>query len=130
MRISNGTFVEFNVFRGERAASVATNARQRFEWAFVALFDQDIQTHVTKLAQLEKALDKERISRNRSIEAFRALMSSFDDSPIFVTISLILMFKRGKVDSYRKPLDAGLAIRKAVFDRIRKACFQAADPGN
>ncbi|GJV24422.1 hypothetical protein Tco_1377117 [Tanacetum coccineum] len=49
-----------------------------FERAFVALFDQDIQTFtysmLLNLDQLEKQLDKEEFQETGSIDAFRALM--------------------------------------------------------
>ncbi|GKF43314.1 hypothetical protein Tco_0129866, partial [Tanacetum coccineum] len=52
-----------------------------FEWAFVALFDQDIQTFtgsmLLNLDQLEKQLDKEEVQETGSIDAFRALMTQF-----------------------------------------------------
>nr|GEW71339.1 hypothetical protein [Tanacetum cinerariifolium] len=52
-----------------------------FERAFVALFDQDIQTFtglmLLNLDQLEKRLDKEEFQETGSIDAFRALMTQF-----------------------------------------------------
>nr|GEV43595.1 uncharacterized mitochondrial protein AtMg00810-like [Tanacetum cinerariifolium] len=46
-----------------------------FEWAFAALFDQDVQTFtcsmLLNLDQLEKQLDKEEFQETRSMDAFR-----------------------------------------------------------
>ncbi|GJR78694.1 hypothetical protein Tco_0149479 [Tanacetum coccineum] len=48
-----------------------------FERAFVALFDQDVQTFtgstLLNLDQLEKQLDKEEFQETRSMDAFRVL---------------------------------------------------------
>nr|GEV45304.1 hypothetical protein [Tanacetum cinerariifolium] len=50
-----------------------------FERAFVALFDQDIQTFTGSMSlnldQLEKQLDKEELQETGSIDAFRAVMT-------------------------------------------------------
>nr|GEU43059.1 hypothetical protein [Tanacetum cinerariifolium] len=52
-----------------------------FEWAFVALFDQDIQAFTGSMLlnfdQLEKQLDKEEFQKTGSIDAFRELMTQF-----------------------------------------------------
>ncbi|GKB32565.1 hypothetical protein Tco_0871966 [Tanacetum coccineum] len=50
-----------------------------FEWAFVALFDQDVQTFtgsmLLNLDQLEQQLDKEGFQETRSMDAFRFFLA-------------------------------------------------------
>nr|GEV77102.1 hypothetical protein [Tanacetum cinerariifolium] len=61
--------------------SKGTCIKGGFERAFVALFDQDIQTFtgsmLLNLDQLEKQLGKEEFQETGSIDAFRALMTQF-----------------------------------------------------
>nr|GEV90441.1 reverse transcriptase domain-containing protein [Tanacetum cinerariifolium] len=61
--------------------SKGTCIKGGFERAFVALFDQDIQTFtcsmLLNLDQLEKQLDKEEFQETGSTDAFRALMTQF-----------------------------------------------------
>nr|GEV90685.1 hypothetical protein [Tanacetum cinerariifolium] len=70
---------EHENFTKEQLAS--TCIKGGFERAFVALFDQDIQTFtgsmLLNLDQIEKQFGKEEFQKTRSIDAFRALMTQF-----------------------------------------------------
>nr|GEZ16304.1 hypothetical protein [Tanacetum cinerariifolium] len=101
--------------------SKGTCIKRGFEWAFVALFDQDIQTFtgsmLLNLDQLEKQLDKEEFQETGSIDAFRALMiqesilerakhkrakdQRVDDK---------MMQSKERKDNSSKALDAGLVV--------------------
>ncbi|GKA46451.1 hypothetical protein Tco_0739334, partial [Tanacetum coccineum] len=80
-----------------------------FERAFVALFDQDIQTFtdsmLLNLDQLEKQLDKEEFQETGSIDAFRALTDA-------------VKREKRKVGSM-KTLDAVCAVRKAPMSEVQ-----------
>ncbi|GJU86527.1 hypothetical protein Tco_1294073 [Tanacetum coccineum] len=80
-----------------------------FEWACVALFDQDTPTFrellLLNLDHLEKQLDKEEFQETESIDAFRVLMKQRVNDRV-------MQSKDGKVDS-SKALDAGLVVTES-----------------
>nr|GEV25318.1 hypothetical protein [Tanacetum cinerariifolium] len=95
-----------------------------FERAFVALFDQDIQTFtgsmLLNLDQLEKQLDKEEFQETGSIDAFRALMTQ--ESILERAkhkrekdrrVNDRVMQSKERKDNSSKTLDAGLVVTKS-----------------
>nr|GEW93865.1 hypothetical protein [Tanacetum cinerariifolium] len=95
--------------------SKGTCIKGRFERAFVALFDQDIQTFtgsmLLNLDQLEKQLDKEEFQETGSIDAFRALMTQFQTFINFQYYFDDFDVKREDISS--NALDADLVVTKS-----------------
>ncbi|GJX28293.1 hypothetical protein Tco_0236372 [Tanacetum coccineum] len=82
-----------------------------FEWAFVALFDQDVQTFtgsmLLNLDQLEQQLDKEEFQETGSMDAFRVLKTQFQR---FINFRYYFDDDEGVNSGKSKALDAALVV--------------------
>ncbi|GJS39633.1 hypothetical protein Tco_0564676 [Tanacetum coccineum] len=94
-----------------------------FERAFVALFDQDVQTFTSlmllNLDQLEKQLDKEEFQETGSINAFRSKEGKVDSSKALDASLVVLECSGTKSDKQDTSSSSGNYITHAVDADIR-----------
>ncbi|GJV49639.1 hypothetical protein Tco_1439851 [Tanacetum coccineum] len=109
-------------------------AKERFERAFTALFDQDVQTFtcsmLLNLDQLEKRLDKEEFQETGSMDAFKVLKTQFqmfinfryyfaDDDSLMIR-KYFLAYTRTEVRQFRDTLVQHMeSVKESIQERAK-----------